>query len=686
MDKHLVFGLVVIVLLGCACNESREYSPYYAACIPESFSPTCVTIQTYTSCVDNRIVIQNCPDKQICLRGICQDNAVDDCSPKNYVPSCADDNNKYICNSQNKIEQQLCPLGTQCHSGDCIAVNDQSCISEGFVSSCTDDTHYTVCRDNRIDTEVCPAGTECLGGDCIAINDPSCISEGFASVCTDDVHYTVCRDNQIDTEVCPAGTECLGGDCIAINDPSCISEGFASVCTDDTHYTVCRDGIKDNVACDADYVCLGNGVCVESCSEEENNTVKYVCGFGHTDDGDGYFSTSFTCTQNGDKYYWKENQQEKCNIGCNSDQTCINQVIQAGDPCDPIEQGIARCVGDLLLNCSYDDSSGGYHWKITDCSVAFEPNPDVSGSEGTCARFDYNGGIYGECATKCTADDVDAPQTQCTDADGQSNEKGWLCQRSGENYYWGYVDNRCERGCDEHGTRCNIRHPDEGTSCIGDTVSGCFDGFHLYCDLGTYAVDDCAAQGLECVEINGEGACLSPCTQAEFEAAATRSVCNEAGYLMVYRCNPYNGNDYYWKYVVHSWCKHGCNAEKTECMMIHEDEGKSCSSEPGAENYYASKCDGGIALYCSGDGKVVAEECGTQSCNDGFGCYEPCDTIGIYYTCDADTDGEVIYGYNLMSFSCEEDLTYHIKHWGHLDYVDYCDGANSCKEGKDSCY
>ena len=38
-DKRLVLLLGVIVLLGCAYNESREYEPYYAACIPESFSP-----------------------------------------------------------------------------------------------------------------------------------------------------------------------------------------------------------------------------------------------------------------------------------------------------------------------------------------------------------------------------------------------------------------------------------------------------------------------------------------------------------------------------------------------------------------------------------------------------------------------------------------------------------------------
>ena len=249
------------------------------------------------------------------------------------------------------------------------------------------------------------------------------------------------------------------------------------------------------------------------------------------------------------------------------------------------------------------------------------------------------------------------------------------------------MNNRCERGCDEDGTRCNIRHPYEGTSCIGYTLTGCFDGFHLYCDLGTYVVNDCAAQGLECVEINGEGACLSPCTQAEYEAATTQSVCDEDAYLTVHRCNQFSENGYYWEYVDRSRCEHGCNAGKDACMTVHADEGKNCSNDPDAENYYAAKCEGSLHLYCGGyRNEVVAKDCGELSCDDGFGCYESCETAGeVHYSCVEDTDGEVTYGYDLVSLTCVADPEYHINYW-EWDYVEYCDGATSCTQGKDSCY
>ncbi|MBO4350224.1 MAG: hypothetical protein J6A01_04655 [Proteobacteria bacterium] len=396
MDKRLVLLLGVIVLLGSACNESREYSPYYAACIPESFSPTCATLKSYTACADNRIVIRDCLDNQTCSNGICRENTANDCVQDSFVSACVDDGYKYICNSQNRIEQELCPAGTKCKAGSCIA--DDSCVDGEYISSCTDETHYTVCRDNQIVTESCGDGAKCKGGICVA--DDSCAEDEYISSCTDDMHYTVCRDNKIDTEVCQSGTKCQNGDCVDIH------------------------------------------VCEENC--------------------------------------------------------------------------------DLL------------------------------------------------------------------------------------------------------------------------------------------------------------------CTKAEYEASATKLICPD-----LYECHIIGEDEYRWEPVDTGFCMHGCHPDTNACIKVHEDEFMMCSQDESDDNYYAGKCDGGIHLYCSGDGYVVSKECGTLMCHDGFGCYEPCDTVGeTIYSCsenwayDDYGNRDEFIDYTLLGDTCYEDPVYHVKHleW---DIYDACEMI--CEESTGKC-
>ncbi len=705
MTKRLVTLCGAIALLVCACNESGQFSEYYKACTPESFSPTCPTSKAYTVCIDNRVVALSCAENEVCAQGICRVKSADDCSPDSYVSACADDNHKYICNAQHQVAQELCPDGTICNGGSCVP--DDSCVAEGFVSTCTDDSHYTVCRDSKIASEACGSDTVCVADGvcaepcneedinhvkyiCSLTNSADgdvYISTSYLCTQKDDKYYW----KEDTSETC--GNGCSSEQKCEPVDPSECDASFVAKCEENKLVT-CNNRKIETKDC-------GTRACyvkdnISGCFElSDFGSADY--SYAYCSDDDTLLRTTDVPTDN--NMYIIVEEFIDCPHGCNPTTGRCKLTEKEGTPCDHNKDGSMNCEDNLLYSCDRSNLylNNPYYgmnvWFVQDCTTEFDSFNAPPATEGVCVS---DGPLYGWCKPRCTAADVDAPVSQCGEVLGEVYQEGWMCIKQDEDYYWANVGLECSHGCNDDNTACRKLHPDEHKKCDAEGKTKCgSETIMLTCDytyyftyMLTYSAYDCSAMEQVCVESDGKAECVGFCTRAEYEANAVKSLCSDKDErtLLHYQCKQYGENDYRWKIIDHEDCYHGCNVSQKACAKIHEDEGQSCSNMESDEDYYARRCDGPIHLTCE-SGEVVARSCLSELCHDSLGCYAPCETIGeVNYTCSADTDGEVTYGYDLLSFTCVEDPIYHIKYWGDWDYVEYCDGATSCTEGKDSCY
>ena len=480
MSKRLVTLLGAIGLCVCACNERVEYSSYYAVCTPESFSSVCATTNARTVCIDNRIAIQDCDENQICLNGICQVNVANACQSESFVSTCADDNHKYICNLQNKIERELCPAGTRCEEGNCTVIVDNSCDETDYISECTDDTHYTVCHDNIVVIEACLSGSFCQGGSCIT-ND-SCDEDGYISECADDKHYTVCRNGVKDSEACEGEAVCIKGGCST--ETECDKASFVSECQGTKQFTFCTEEGKISSA-----DCPLNTECRQGeCREITSNTCdsdKYV----NSCDG----SKRLAC-----------NNGEIAEYDCANDElVCYQGECRAVGTVECDTHFVNKCIGDTFLYCS------GEHLGV----VSTDNCKKLYHNLGICATVNGVTGCYRTCSEK----DVQEHATSICEP-GKPNYlvTGGECVQTADNQYVFVVPQ------DTEATRCDtdetIICKDGGcvkddrlrTSCNPQTDVKTCDGDRLYyCDDGgEYRVRSCYGK---CFAINGVTDCYKPC-------------------------------------------------------------------------------------------------------------------------------------------------------------------------------
>ncbi|MBO4350221.1 MAG: hypothetical protein J6A01_04640 [Proteobacteria bacterium] len=681
MDKRLVSLLGAIGLCLCACNERVEYTPYYADCTPESFSPTCAASNTYTACMDNRIVIRICADSHICMNGVCTPNMPFECSQDTFLSTCVDDNYRSICNSQNTIEMEACPSGTQCKDGQCTAPVDHSCESGSFVAECTDETHYTACRSGVTITEACEGETVCVRGTCITQTE--CDRATYVPECLDGARYTFCtEDGRIIHEDCPANTKCVLGECRENASDVCEPDGYVNACDGSkrvacdngrlTEYDCADDGlvcyegecrVVGTVECDRKHFvdkCIGDTlaycsdehlgvVSTDNCKKLYHNsgicaTVDGVTGCYRTcnkkdvqDHADSicepgkpdYLVTGGECVQMADNQYVFVVPQNTETMQCDTDETdickdgsCVKDD-RLGTACNP-QTDATLCDGERLYYC---DDDGRYDMRFC-YGKCFAIN-DVTDCYKPCM---LEGDSYYE-----EDDDTDndkAIKFECT----QTDSGLYYVPREAECF--GIIDSLGNimfgsMGFAYSGDICvNQKSEAESDSCNGNIAKKVVhknmkDSNGEWIPVAFEISTDCGSQN--CVVQDGEAFCADPCTAEDMQNARSRYACDfyemwqeELEYVsQSYSCVRV-GDAYYWKFTGSESCPHGCAADQS-CHRVHRFEGTSaCYSYMDEINFL---CDDNIFLDCYGTDVVGAYDCGDRVCSDSgsLGCFDTYD-------------------------------------------------------------
>ena len=666
-------------------------------------------------------------ETDICKDGGCvkDDRLGTACNPETDVNIC-DGDRLYYCDDNGRYKVRFC-------TGKCFAINDvtdcyEPCIKEGdyyyeedddtdndkaikFECTRTDSGLYYVPREAEC-FKIMDSTERTLGSKGFAYSGDICVnkkSESGVSSCDGNI-----AKNVVNIDVKDSNNE-------RIPTPFEISTDCGS------QTCVVQDG---------------EAFCADSCTAEDvqNEQKKYQCDLYEIGQEElAYVSQSYSCVQVGDAYYWKHTGSESCLRGCAADQSCrLVHKFEGTSACysymDEIDY---QCDDNIFLSCAYSSIASAYDCGDRVCSDrgrlgCFDTCDEADAgkmthscrddnhsthlvctkSYGKYAMIDYTEecahGCNAEtgqcilesnapateivcflddwndyvCRPKCTAEEYDSFIGQCS---GRSFT-GWICN----GYFWDYISSwACEYGCNDDNTSCQSAPDEVGKACTSADKSKCIGDIYLYCDsFGEhYVAKDCAAEGKKCVD-NGDGAsCVNDdpnaCTKSEFDAASTKYICNdEYNELTQYQCKQ-SGENYVWVDVYNSIdCDHGCNTATNECIKLHADEGKSCSNTKGDENYYADRNKGKKHLACK-SGRVVAKDCGTGSCHDNFGCYEPCDTIGKHkYACSKVYNGDEFLEYSFTDFVCAEDSVYHLKYY-EIDDDDVCE--YSCNEETGVC-
>ncbi len=680
MTKRLVTLCGAIALLVCACNESGQFSEYYKACAPESFSPTCPTSKAYTACVDNRVVARSCAEYEVCVNGVCKKNLADECTPESFVSTCADDSHKYICNSDNKIAQELCPSGTKCQGSDCIA--DDSCIVEGFKSECTDDTHYTVCRNGLKNTETCEGEAICIKGECTT--ETGCDKATFVSECQGMKQYTICTDEgKISSADCPVNTECKQGECREIPSNACDPETYINTC-DGSKRIACDGGVITEYDCADDGLVCHRGECsaaaIVECDRNHfvdkciGDTLVY-CSDDHlgvvsTDNCKMLYNHSGICTtvdgvtgcyRTCSEKDVQEHATSICEPGRPNYQVVGGECVQTADNqyvfVVPPNTKTIECDTDWTVICKEGECV-----KDDKLGTACDPKTDANLCDGDRLYYCDDNGLYyvRTCPGKCFAiNDVTDCYEPCMkegdyyykEDDDTNNDKAikFECTRTDSGLYYVPGEVECfkimnstelmngSKGFAYTGDICVSQKTDsQVSSCDGNIAKNVVnidvkDSNGEWVSTAFEISTDCGSQ--TCVVHDGAAFCADSCTAADAENELKKYQCSLYFYELgpeelEYVSKSYScvqlGDGYYWRPTGSESCAHGCAADQS-CHRVHEFEGtNACYSYLDEIDY---RCDDNIFLSCAYSSIASAYDCGNRVCSDRgrLGCFDTCD-------------------------------------------------------------
>ncbi|MBQ9817493.1 MAG: hypothetical protein IJM59_08540 [Proteobacteria bacterium] len=319
---------------------------------------------------------------------------------------------------------------------------------------------------------------------------------------------------------------------------------------------------------------------------------------------------------------------------------------------------------------------------LSACSASGRVEPVDCGNK-TCAVL--NG--IADCYELCTEEEIAAgPQESCEDEEevlAEDIELGYhsvtSCVKTNGQYIKSTYTKTCYHGCDKETKQCRHYHPEEGKECDpkkdndhcdADSIVECKRVSFNPDRYEWYAVS-CRHMNCSCVEIMDENGHINPtfmrlCNPDYHEENRT---CRY-NQLIYSECLPSKGG-YYERHQVYETCKHGCNEDGTDCIILHEDEGKDCGVDNGSGlEPGPSQCKGSILLECEQDKQssiskhaysYVAKDCTyggerpSYTCDPTMGCYDPCKvpTVGENKVCD---------GENLYIETCKEDPKSNVKY------------------------
>ncbi|MBO4350428.1 MAG: hypothetical protein J6A01_05715 [Proteobacteria bacterium] len=391
-----------------------------------------------------------------------------------------------------------------------------------------------------------------------------------------------------------------------------------------------------------------NPMCALKCSAADMASSKGECK-------EGYLS-GWVCRQSGDTYFW-DNSGLFCNHGCNDEGTdCLMIHPDEGKACSEDEYGKSKCAdADIMLSCY-----GTYEAESCEAKGAV----CVETSDGA------------ECSDVCTQAEAEA-ETVKVACNVKYLENYKCMDLGGGDYHWSEASYLlCEHGCDNEKKSCVTIHADEYQACATKDSDGydvpaeprCDGKIFLSCDYD-YGQESYLYHASQCdAECDAEVGCYEACT-----TVGTTTVCEDSEFVKIEKCIESEVNHIKYKTTDVTRCDHGCDTAKNECVKIHAEEGKKCSTYDESPDYYANKCDGKIQLFCYDD-EVVAVDCEDNSCHEVLGCYIPCTTAAetVYVCTDSETSSEAV---------CYENTEYNIKYLSDFDNT-YCSGGCDSSTGK----
>ncbi|MBQ9816850.1 MAG: hypothetical protein IJM59_05215 [Proteobacteria bacterium] len=591
----LLLTISICVLNACSDDSGKESAE---SCTPETFTASCPTENSYTACIDNQVVTNDCLESEICQDGQCKPNTPtpqpqEECQPDSYTPSCSDTTHRTICNADKKIEQIACQEGTKCQNGECIA-DKQPCTPDDYQPECADDTHRTICNADKVIEQIaCQQGTKCQNGECVV--DDSCTPDDFKSECTDSTHRTICTDSRtIGSEECPENTICLNGECT--DNTECKQGEYTSECQGTSQYTICTEEGKIESK-----NCTDNTVCIEG--ECRNVTLCEITEFISECQDDTHYSA---CNSKG----YVEN------LECEDNTLCIGGECKDVTPCTPAEFA-AECTDDTHYNTC---NSKGYVENLA-CTE------NMKCLKGTCHPTDCD-----EVGCLC---DEKSFQNSCTDNKQLSCVDGIVTE-----YDCGTDGLGCYMGkCRLIGTvTCDSKT--FVSKCIGDTAINCEPNIRLPYYTGEYIqyypdsleASNCAGEDEVCAIIDGKADCYTPCTDANMT-----SMCMSVSSTATGKCIESSDHKLVFTNKKYQSCLTNTTNFCKDGKCIHNDKvDAECS--PKTDKSY---CENNVLFECYGNsekGRFVANECYSGVCTTINGitdCYDSCAVEGkTYYDCD----------------------------------------------------
>jgi hypothetical protein len=457
--------------------------------------------------VDSCDVVQGClhePSVALCDDG--NPCTADDCL---LVGGCINNPVAIPCD-----DQDGCTIGDSCVAGDCLPGTPKECIDE---NPCTDDacipatgecsfgTNNLPCNDgsdctnddlcsegNCTGTTIeCDDGIECTVDSCVA--GVGCQYEAEDSACDDGNPCT--SDNcspvlgcnyQAADGACENGDPCTVSDtcqeaiCVAGTPKDCDDanpctadscEPATGVCVNDPLDIPCDDGD----ACTASDTCYdGNctGVVVEDCCfndddcpEPDQDCLQISCVAGLCQEE--AFCLEGQCGPS------PCDPTLEC-VSCLAIEVCIEGWCQ--EECGPEDKEMTRCTNDdkTLEKCLYDEASGAYYWKATDCLAIGEAGCAFSQDKGvsSCCTPDCDGKACGKpsaCGISCGICPSD--EFCCLTGEDCSNESSDNLFQCIDCCHAMECGIGLAAGCNE---QCGTCPPDQ-TCKSGQCVSGCED-------------------------------------------------------------------------------------------------------------------------------------------------------------------------------------------------------------------
>ncbi|MBQ9394955.1 MAG: hypothetical protein IJU23_05500 [Proteobacteria bacterium] len=616
MKKRLSLLVCVSVSIFAltACHDDNKTSSEPESCIESTYTATCPTSTSYTTCTDGVVVTQNCPNDSTCDKGVCAGGIGSQCTLEKHSATCIGNTHYTEC-QDGKVISKACEGATICSDGKCLA--EVGCSPNKFVSECEGTDKHTVCTDDgKLKIDACPTGTTCKNGECSG-SPEKCDVSTHANTCAGTKRLT-CNDGLVTPYDCEQdGAACIRGECVVVMDIPCTENSFAGKCIGNTLIMCSKDSLE-SLYCprnEKDGICAvvdGKADCYTACTKEESEKDAIdICGSATRVD-------KAKCIKTQDEKYILQSDDES-HIFCSINDPLISAIIslqgdnisfpeecvdnicvcksgkcvidkELGTECDA-ESYTSRCEGDLLYYCGHSSDTveadhcydGDKCLTINNKTQCYEP----------CS---LEGETYYDCDYH---EKGQATQYTCTRTEkglfwAEKEVKCLYCHDTIGIYDDGYVGDVCiNETCSEDAY---------GDSCDGKKLTQCLG----YSDVTYKYSTDCGTQSCIMYE-ESSGVCADACTKEDHDKENKIFKCE----LNLERDNPiYTSRPYYCEKLDEGYywieddkeyydCRHGCD-NNGECKKIHPQEGKNCTKSDTA-------CDGHFALNCGWDGHEVTD-------------------------------------------------------------------------------